>query len=136
MRLLPLIILAVAMLPAIAVAQQAAPPAAVYDSAPFTTGSLFASVPCGQSFACSPSALDRDYLAAANTCSNSRFGFPTTMLTVFQVDGTYENCAIPESYQPKGGRFMAAAQWPVCCIVDKGDNVCEFTCHFYRSNGG
>jgi hypothetical protein len=131
-----LLMIALAFAPTLAMAQQAAPPANIYNAAPFTAGSLFASVPCGQPFACSPSALDRDYLAAANACANSRFGFPAEMMTVFEIDGAYENCALPESYQPKGGRFMAAAQWPVCCIEDKGDNVCEFTCHFYRSNGG
>ena len=115
-------------------ATAAPPPGNVYDTAPFTTATHFTTVPCGKPFACDARLSEEQYLAQANICAQKRLGFPANMMTLFSRDsGAYENCALPETYAPKSANLGADAQWPICCVVQKADNKCEFQCHFYAS---
>jgi len=110
-----------------------APPGNIYPVAPFTNAQHFTTVPCGKPFRCDSRMRDEDFLQAANLCAQNRLGFPDKMMTLFQKEGPYENCALPETYAPKGPRLGAAAQWPICCVEDKGNGLCSFSCHYYIS---
>ncbi|MGE3769669.1 MAG: hypothetical protein AB7G06_01825 [Bdellovibrionales bacterium] len=112
------------------------PPGNIYNVPPFNAAQLFTSVPCGNAFDCRASITQEQVLALANQCATTRLGFPEGMLTLFENEGTYEKCALPESYAPKGPGLGASTQWPICCIDDKGNGKCELSCHFYRGGSG
>jgi hypothetical protein len=117
------------------VAHAEPPPGNIYATAPFANSSLFSSAPCSKPFECDSSMRDEDYLKLANACAAKRFGFPTGILTLFQTEGVYENCALPETYAPKGGRLGGTAQWPICCVEEKENGLCNFNCYYYLGGG-
>lgn len=135
MRLVKTLVLGAALImPAVAVAQNA-PPAAVYDSEPFSSGVYFSSVPCIETFACDEYISPEQYIAGGDHCAASRLGYPQGIMQYFEPDGVYKNCVLPGTFAPKGERLGANAQWPVCCIdeVVGAPGQCRFTCHSYIS---
>ena len=111
------------------------PPGQVYDAAPFNQNPQhFTSVRCvGQKFDCAHPPSDKDLIGIANTCATQSFSYPGTLLGVFSHKSPYENCALPTSVVPANASASGKIQWPICCIVPKGDK-CTFECHSYFVN--
>lgn len=110
------------------------PPGNIYDAAPFSNATHFSSVNCGQTFSCSAYATAEDLLVLANQCSAQRLGFPEDMLIYFEPTGTYENCALPQTFISKETGSGNTSFWPICCVAPAGDQ-CQFVCHYYTGAG-
>jgi len=125
--------LLVLILPVAAKAQDY-PPGNIYSSAPFSSNPKhFTAANCGVQLSCT--AGESDVLKAANTCAQTRLGFPAGLLGKYVRDGgAYKNCAIPTTYAKTGPGLGAKAQWPICCLTPGDGGNCNMVCHFYMTN--
>jgi hypothetical protein len=112
-----------------------APPAAVYQSAPFTGGQYFATAKCvTQRFACSP-ALSRDQMTSvANICAEETFGVSNLMGEIGTAKNGYRGCALPTNFVSDPSAPLKK-KWTICCVAPaKTGNACTMDCHLYYNN--
>jgi hypothetical protein len=114
--------------PAMADFPQNSPP---QDSAPFNDPSVRQLGPpssCNLHLTCAGLSGDT-VLQQANLCAHNIYGFTPTFLAEYRTGGDYDKCAMPTSFQPQvPGGVSGKAQWPVCCLTDRGDGTCDIQC--------
>lgn len=114
---------------------QAAPPAAVYATEPYSSGSFFATSKClTQKFRCNDPGSRDEIISRADTCANETFGLGGLMGTLGSSKTEYKGCVIPNNYKDDPNTPLKK-KWAVCCVAPaKTGDLCTFDCTMFYNN--